>query len=128
MVWVIDAFLQAEPAKWSSRFLTDGLGQAAMGLPPWAHDLVLSALRAFGPHWSIVNGGVVLLEAALGIGLMTGRVPRTFLAASIGWSLAIWAIGEGFGFLPSGQALLLGAPAPLLSTESSASWRGPGGT
>src|SRR5579884_479215 len=127
VAWLIDAILQSEPAKWHARFLTDDLSQAAMGQPPWLNHLVLAALRPLSTHWTVVNGAVVMVEAALGIALLAGRAPRAWLGASIGCSAAIWIVGEGFGFLPSGQALLLGGapgPALLYGAIAALSWPG----
>jgi len=113
--WVIDALLQSEPAKWHARFLTDGLSQAAMGQPPWANHLVLTALRPLSAHWAAANAAIVLIEATVGIALLAGRGSRAWLGASIAFAAVIWTVGEGFGFLASGQALVLGgAPGPAL--------------
>lgn len=115
LFWLLDAALQAEPAKFSPHYPLGVLAQAAMGLPPWAHDFVYAAIRPLAGHWVAWNLAVVLLQGLIGAGLVSGKAPRVFLAASVAWALAVWAGGEGFGFLPSGQALFLaGAPGPAI--------------
>lgn len=115
VLWLVDASLQAEPAKFAAAYPTDDLAQSVMGLPGWAGHAVYAAIGPFEAHWAVWNLAAVVLEAALGVTLVSGQWPRAALSASMAWALVIWFVGEGFGGLPGGQALLLaGAPGPAL--------------
>lgn len=114
--WLIDAALQAAPSKFAPGYPLGVLAQSSMGLPPWAHGAVYAGIEPFVAHWGMWNLASVVLEAALGIGLLAGVATRTCIAASVAWAGLVWWVGEGFGLLPSGQALVLGgAPGPAVA-------------
>ncbi|HEY1989605.1 MAG TPA: hypothetical protein VGG43_09085 [Acidimicrobiales bacterium] len=56
-----------------------------------------------------------LLQAAIGVCLVSGRFTRTALGVSFAWAAVIWWLGEGFGILPTGFGLMAaGAPGAAL--------------
>ncbi|MHB1911982.1 MAG: lysophospholipid acyltransferase family protein, partial [Acidimicrobiales bacterium] len=90
--------------------------QSSMGLPPWAHTAVYAGIDPFVAHWGLWNLAATLVQAVIGIALLTNRAPRAAITVSVTWAGMIWWVGEGFGFLPSGQALVLGgAPGAALA-------------
>jgi hypothetical protein len=54
------------------------------------------------------------LELGIGGWLVLRPASRRALAASAGWALVVWAVGEGFGGLASGGSLLAGYPGAAL--------------
>ena len=40
-----------------------------------------------------------LIQLALGVGILHRRTARWALAASVGWALLVWYLGEGLGDL-----------------------------
>ncbi len=116
VLWLIDAGLQAETSKFAPSYPLGGLAQSSMGLPPWAHAAVYAGIDPFVAHWGLWNLAATLLQAVIGVALLSNRAPRAAIAVSATWAGMIWWVGEGFGFLPSGQALVLGgAPGPALA-------------
>jgi hypothetical protein len=74
--------------------------------------------------WNVPFAAVQIL---LGVGLIfgRGRASRFVLAASIGWALGVWYLGEGLSGLASGHASLVsGAPgsALLYAILAAAAW------
>src|ERR1700728_4726342 len=64
---------------------------------------------ARAPALAVVVFG--LIELTLGAGLLHRRTARWALAASVGWAVSGWYLGEGLGGLFGGGAsLLTGAP------------------
>ncbi len=114
-VWIVDGLLQAEPSKFASGYPLGSLAQSAMGSPAWVRHLVLGGIHPFVAQWAVWNLGSTLLQLTIGICLVSGRFVRPALLASFGWAASIWLLGEAFGMLPSGFALLeAGAPGPVL--------------
>ena len=114
--WLIDAGLQAETSKFAPSYPLGELAQSSMGLPPWAHAAVYAGIDPFVAHWGLWNLAATLLQAVIGISLLSNRAPRATITVSVAWAGMIWWVGEGFGFLPSGQALVLGgAPGAALA-------------
>jgi hypothetical protein len=55
------------------------------------------------------------VQLLLGVGLLVPRTARLTLAASIGWALGVWYLGEGLSGMASGHAsLITGAPGSAL--------------
>ena len=86
-----------------------------MGAPGWVNRSVFAGIQPFDAHWAIWNLGAGLIEIAIGLSLITGRLTRLALSVSFLWAVTIWWLGEGFGMLPSGFATLEGgAPGSAL--------------
>ena len=114
-LWLLDALLQAEPPNFSHSYPLGDLAQSVMGAPAWENHLIYHVIGPFVAHWPWWNLGAVLVQAAIGIALVRGRVPRLALGLSIAWSAVVWLVGEGLGTVPSGFGLaMFGAPGPAV--------------
>jgi len=114
-VWVIDAVLQAEPPNFARSYPLGQLAQSVMGAPPWEHRAIYDLIGPFVTHWPLWNLAAVVVQAAIGVALVSGSAPRVALAASLAWAPVVWLVGEGLGGMPTGFGMLLfGAPGPVL--------------
>lgn len=110
-LWLLDALLQLEAPNFARDFPLGDLAQSAMGAPGWENRAIFSSISPFVAHWPWWNLASALLQATIGIALITGFRVRGALLVSIVWSASIWLIGEGLGMLPTGFAMaLFGAP------------------
>jgi len=113
--WTIDAGLQAEPPNFAHAYPLDVLAQSAMGTPQWENRAIFGAITPFVSHWAWWNLAAVVLQAAIGLALVSDRWVRPALVTSVAWAGVVWLAGEGLGGLPTGFALLaFGAPGPAL--------------
>jgi hypothetical protein len=115
VLWLIDAALQCQPFMFGHGFANDVLRPAGDGQPAVVAAPVhlLASIVATQP--ALFNGVFAVVQLALAVGLLFRRSARAALAASIVWSLGVWSLGEGFGGLLSGHAMLLtGAPGAAL--------------
>jgi hypothetical protein len=115
VVWTVDGLLQVQPKMFGQGFVTGILEPAAQGQPgliawPLAH---LDHLVAASPaSFDVVFATVQIL---IGVGLLVGETVKPALVLSVVWSLGVWAVGEGFGMVFTGQAHpLTGAPGAVL--------------
>jgi hypothetical protein len=109
--WLIDAGLQAEGEKFTRDYPLGTLAQSVMGAPHWVNRSIFAGINPFVAHWAWWNLAASLLQAAIGVCLVSGRFTRTALSVSFAWAAIIWWLGEGFGILPTGFALMAaGAP------------------
>lgn len=114
-LWLIDSALQCEPHFFSSGWWHNDLAESVMGQPAPVSRSILWATSLLAPHAVIANVAVIVVQAGIGICLVAGRFQRVAIAVSIPWALGVWWIGEGFGALPTGFALLAGgAPGPVV--------------
>jgi hypothetical protein len=115
VIWILDGLLQLQPSQFSSGFSL-GIEMNAMAQPIAIAHLEL----AFGRLTSTAVAPFTVLIAAvqllLGVAMLTRQARPIALAASIPWSLAVWALGEGFGNVATGYAMLpTGAPGAALA-------------
>ncbi|MFL5842550.1 MAG: hypothetical protein ACJ77Z_19055, partial [Thermoleophilaceae bacterium] len=115
MLWLIDAALQAQSFMFTRGFATQVIGAAGQGQPGFVSNPLHWASTVIAAHpvaWNLPFGGIQLL---LGFGLLVPRTARLALAASIGWALGVWYLGEGLLGLASGHAsAITGAPGAAL--------------
>lgn len=117
LLWLLDAGLQLQPYmfKHGSDGFLGPISENTMGAPNPATDLVRHALTVFVAHQVAVNLVIVVVQAALGFGLLWRRSVRWALAGTVLWSTAVWVVGEGYGQLLFPQAsMLTGAPGAAL--------------
>jgi hypothetical protein len=115
LVWLLDAALQGAPALSTAGWWRTDLAQSVMGEPMAINHSIFWAVNIVAAHAAIWNSGFIVIQAALGLSLITGRFDRAAIVASILWALGIWWVGEGFGTIPTGFALLAsGSPGPVL--------------
>lgn len=115
VLWLVDAALQAEPPNFAHSYPLGDLAQSVMGAPPWENHAVYGLIAPFVAHWPWWNLGAVLVQAAIGLALVSDRWVRSALTASVGWGAVVWLVGEGLGLLPTGFAMVaFGAPGPVV--------------
>ncbi len=113
--WLLAGTLQCQPYMFTAKFADDVLGPAAEGQPPLVAAPMHWATQLIGSHPVPANVLFAAVQLLLGAGLLWGRRVPAVLAASIGWSLGVWWLGEGLGGLAAGHAMLLtGAPGAVL--------------
>ncbi len=113
-LWLLDGLLQCQPFMFSARFARRVLRPARDGLPTMLAEVLHGITALVSMHPAVANGGFAFIQLALGIGLLSRRFARPFLAGSIAWALLVWIIGEGLGGLATGEPLLSGAPGGAL--------------
>jgi hypothetical protein len=125
LFWLLDAALQAQPFMFTRGFATQVIASGAEGQPGIVSapvHLATDIIAANPVPWNLLFAATQLLIA---IGLLVRRTARLALAASIGWALGLWYLGEGLSGLASGHAsLLIGAPgsALLYALLAAAAW------
>jgi hypothetical protein len=102
-LWLLDGVLQYQPVMFTQAF-PRMLAQSATGNPaviarPIAWDAAL-----VGHHLVLLNTLFAAVQLLLGLGIALRPTVRLALAASVGWSLAVWWLGEGLGGVLSGAA------------------------
>lgn len=114
-LWLLDSALQLQPYMFTTAFARDVIAPTADGQPALVSAPVHLAASLVGAHPVATNLVFALVQLALAVGLCVRRTARLTLFASIGWSGAVWWLGEGLGGLASGHATLLtGAPGAVL--------------
>jgi hypothetical protein len=125
LLWVLDGALQAQPFMFTKAFATQliaGVGQGQPGFVSGPVHLGSVVIGANPVLWNVLFAAIQLL---LGIGLLVPRTARFALAASIGWALGVWYLGEGLSGMASGHAsLITGLPgsALLYAALAAAAW------
>lgn len=115
LVWLLDGALQCQPAMFTKGFALSTLGAAGQGQPAWIAASVMDMGRFLAPHIAVWNVLFAVTQLAIGACLVFDRATRTALAASVGWSLAVWWFGEAFGGLfGGGSTAVTGAPGAVL--------------
>jgi len=125
VLWVIDAALQLQPYMFGTSFATEVIGSAGTGQAWFVSAPVGHVANMVGGHRAVFNAAFALLQLAIGAGLLVRRIAVPSLLVSIGWSLAVWYLGEGLGGLTGpNAALLTGAPgaALLYAVLAAAAW------
>ncbi|WP_160311079.1 hypothetical protein [Streptacidiphilus anmyonensis] len=115
LLWLLDGALQLQPYMFTSGFAHQIIEPAAAGQPAVVAAPVHWAAHQINAAPVLMNIGFALGQLLLGAGLLWARTARWALAASIGWALAVWLLGEGLGGLAGGHTLMLtGAPGAVL--------------
>ncbi|MGH9075914.1 MAG: hypothetical protein ACRDY0_00400 [Acidimicrobiales bacterium] len=120
VLWLVDAGLQAQPHFFTAGWWRDELAQSVMGEPQGVNHSIFWAVGVVAAHAAAWNAVFVAVQVAIGAALVLSRGgrdrwARAAIVASVPWALAIWWVGEGFGTLPTGFALLAaGSPGPVL--------------
>jgi len=114
-LWLLDAALQFQPYMFTHAFARDVILPTGNGQPAIVAIPVHFAGHLIVAHPAASNTVFALVQLALAVGLFLRRTNQVALFASIGWSAAVWWLGEGMGGLASGHAMLLtGAPGAVL--------------
>jgi copper(I)-binding protein len=114
VLWLLDGALQLQPFMFGPDFASQALASAGSGQPGWVSSGVTWAAHLVGAHPAPWNTLFAVVQLALGVGLLLRPFARLALAASVGWAVAVWYLGEGLGGLASGHAsLVAGAPGAV---------------
>lgn len=115
LLWLGDAARQFQPAMLTPAFARQVIAPAGSGQPGFVAWPVHEAASIIAGAPVAADVAFGLTQLALGAGLLVRRTARGVLAASVGWALAVWYLGEGLGGLfGGGQSLLTGAPGSAL--------------
>jgi hypothetical protein len=115
LLWMLDGFLQFQPAMFTRQFATQVIAPAAQGQPAFVSWPVHEAARIIGYQPTLADLSFGLIQLALGLGILHPRTVRWSLPASVVWALSVWYLGEGLGgLLGDGASLVTGAPGSAL--------------
>lgn len=118
VLWIVNALLQAQPAMFTTSFVSNVLAPAAVGQPAWIAVPMIGGMQLWERAPVLWNVAAVALELLIGALLLVGyRRPvwgRNGLILSIAWGLIVWYFGEGLG------GLFVGSPTYLNGTPGSA--------
>ncbi len=113
--WIIDALLQLQPSNFTPDLVFGTILGNAENQPQPISGSIIDATHLLGPHVVQLNLAIIVIQLAIGAGLLWPRSVKPALACSIIWASGVWWLGEGFGGLFSGEGtLLVGAPGAAL--------------
>ncbi|WP_152646029.1 hypothetical protein [Streptacidiphilus albus] len=114
-VWLLDGLLQLQPFMFTKAFATQIIDPTAPGNPSAVAHSITWAAGIIGHHPVGTNAAFAAIQLLLGLGIACRPTVRAALAASVGWSLAVWWFGEGLGgVLTGGASPLSGAPGGVI--------------
>ncbi|MHB8293371.1 MAG: hypothetical protein ACYDH5_01795, partial [Acidimicrobiales bacterium] len=115
LLWLLDAGLQFQPYMFTKGFVANFLAMNAMYQPRPIGELIIHLSRLLVLHPAAWNALFATTQLVIAVGILWRRTVRFALAVSFVWVLGVWAIGEGFGGMPTGIATLVGgAPGAVL--------------
>jgi hypothetical protein len=115
LLWLLAGALQTQRFMFTSGFATQVIAKGGQGQPWFVSDPVHWVATVIAAHPAAWNVPFAAFQLLLGVGLLVPRTARVTLAASIGWALGVWYLGEGLSGLASGHAsLITGAPGSAL--------------
>jgi hypothetical protein len=113
-IWLLDAVLQFQAVMFSRSF-PQMLAEAAHGNPAIVAGPIVWSAHLIEHHLAAANASFASVQLLLALGIAWRPATRIALAASVGWALAIWWLGEGFGLVLTGTASpLTGAPGAVI--------------
>jgi hypothetical protein len=130
LLWLLDGLLQFQPAMLTPKFAVEVIAPAGAGEPVFIAGPVGELVRITVHQPVMIDVAFGLIQLTLGAGILHARTARHVLAASVGWALLVWYLGEGLGGLFGGSSsLLTGAPgaALLYAVLALAAWPRPAG-
>jgi hypothetical protein len=114
-LWLLDGLLQLQPSMFTQNLVNGIMQPAVQGQPGPIAAILKIGVRLTSQHVVLANLSILLVQLTLGICLLSGRMLRPALLASVGWSILVWFGGEGTGMVLTGQAsALTGAPGAVL--------------
>ena len=118
VLWVVNALLQAQPAMFTTSFVSNVLAPAAVGQPAWIAVPMIGGMQLWERAPVLWNVAAIGIELLIGCLLLVGHSRpmwgRNGLILSIAWGLIVWYFGEGLG------GLFAGSPTYLSGTPGSA--------
>jgi len=113
-VWLLDALLQLQSTMFTKAF-GQSLAATAHGNPAIVADPINWSARIIEAHPAWTNATFATVQLFLAAGIAWRRTLKAALAASVGWSLAVWWLGEGLGGVLNGTANpASGAPGAVI--------------
>jgi hypothetical protein len=103
-LWLLDGVLQLQTFMFTKAFGHDVLAASAAGDPTVVAAPITAVAHLVARHAAGANTGFALTQILLGLGIAFRPTVKAALAASIGWALAVWWLGEGLGGVLNGQA------------------------
>jgi hypothetical protein len=122
---LLGALLEALPAErlWTGSGLSSTFSEMAhMSQPGWLAAPISFLARLGHVHPIPLNGALIVIMVILGVGLLSGRAPRAWTAATLIWLAATWWLGQDLGGLGTGTATDPNL-SPLVGLLLVASWR-----
>ncbi len=116
LLWILDAGLQLQPVMFTRAFAGNVLYNAALMYQPGGLETFLyRAASIETAHLEVLTILIASIQLLLGAGLLSSRLSRPALIASVVWATVVWTFGQGLGFLATGTALIeFGAPGSAL--------------
>jgi hypothetical protein len=113
-IWLLDGLLQYQPFMFGKGF-PQMLTGAAQGNPALVARPITWSATLIGQHLALTNAAFATIQVAIGLGIAFRPTVKPALIASVGWSLAVWWLGEGLGGILTGNASpLAGAPGAVV--------------
>lgn len=114
VLWLLDAVLQLQAVMFTPGFART-LGATAHGNPAVIAAPIAFSARLIEQHAVVADAGFAGMQLVIGLGIAWRPTIKFALGASIGWSLAVWWLGEGLGGLFNGTASPAnGAPGAVI--------------
>jgi hypothetical protein len=95
-------------------FVTDIIEPTAAGNPYVVSHSVTWAAHLMIHHIAVYNAIFATVQLILALGILYRPTLKLALAASIGWSLAVWWFGEGLGGALLGATPIMGGPGGVV--------------
>ena len=111
--WLLDGLLQYQSFMYTEMFGQMIEGNAA-GNPGVIAGPISWNAALVEHHLVLLNTVFATIQLLLGLGIAYRPTIRLALAASIGWSLAVWWLGEGLGHVLSGASPVSGGPGAVI--------------
>jgi hypothetical protein len=113
-LWLLDGVLQFQAFMFGRGF-TAMLRESAPGNPAFIAGPVTWSAQLIAQHPVPANTVFAVIQLLIGLGIAWRPALKPALALSVGWSLAVWWLGEGLGGLLTGTASpVSGAPGAVL--------------
>jgi hypothetical protein len=113
-IWLLDGLLQYQGFMFTKGF-SDMLAGTASGNPGVIARPITWDATLVGHHLVLLNSVFATVQLLLGAGIAWRPTVRPALAASIGWSVAVWWFGEGLGLVLTGDINpVSGAPGAVI--------------
>jgi hypothetical protein len=113
-LWLLDGVLQFQAFMFGHGF-TAMLRESAPGNPAFIAGPVTWSAQLIDRNLVLANTTFAAIQLLIGLGIAWRPALKPALALSVGWSLAVWWLGEGLGGLLSGTASPVnGAPGAVI--------------
>jgi hypothetical protein len=113
-IWLLDAVLQCQPFMFTTAF-GQMLASSASGSPHPVAAPIGWAARIIEQHPDPANSAFAAIQFLIAVGIAWRPAVKVALAASVGWSVAVWWFGEGLGGVLTGTASPVnGAPGAVI--------------